>query len=470
MNSSSAKLHQSSASNCTDPRLPTVDQLRDTNIAVWGVGHEGSAILRFLRRHLPDQNLVLIDDKPFSSEHQQIIDYLGNIAYLHAQSLTADALSTFDWIIRSPGVCIYRDELAQAKNNGVHITTASNLWYATEPAGTIIAITGSKGKSTTTTLLGHLLKSLGKRVEIGGNIGTPLLDLTNREQPPDYWVIELSSYQISDLGWRPDVALLTCLHPGHLKWHGLVDHYYDDKLKLFDDEEKTTAVINQSDQEVNRRLSERANKRIYNVGIGLIAKADGIYRAGKKLIDAKQISLRGEHNYQNVCGALTTIETLGINIESVIPALKTFEGLPHRLEQIAFIDGVTYINDSIAVIPEATLMAVKSFSDQPVILLIGGQNNHQDWSAFANQLSKRPPKTVITMHESGSAIASALKDRGNFNVIETKDLREATQRAKEIATSESVILMSPAAPSFDAYDNFEHRAAEFRRHISATKI
>ncbi|HEU0074435.1 MAG TPA: UDP-N-acetylmuramoyl-L-alanine--D-glutamate ligase, partial [Dehalococcoidia bacterium] len=325
-------------------------------VALWGLGREGRAAFHALHRFLPKLILTVLDDFPLPLEAADLL--IGDARILTGRDAVAAVLSDFDVIVKSPGISLYRPEIEEAKRRGVHVTSTTRIWFAEHPDAFAVCVTGTKGKSTTASLVAHLLRAAGVVAELRGNVGRPLLDPPTAE--PDVWVIEISSYQAADLEADPSVAVLLDLYPEHLDWHGDVETYYRDKLRLFAHQRRGVAVVNRADP-VSMSFAETFRRPVYfNDPLGFHVAGGAVCDGEREVLPVARIALPGAHNHGNVCAALTAVRCLYPEIDpaSLVPAVESFRGLPHRLMPLGERDGVLYVDDSISTTPQSTMAAL----------------------------------------------------------------------------------------------------------------
>lgn len=433
-----------------DMRLADLTGLR---VAVWGYGREGRAALAALRARAPRLAPTVFCT---AAEAQAI----GADACARAVATppTVGDLSAFDVVIKSPGISAYRPELIEARRNGTRFTSGTALWFAEYPQARVIAVTGTKGKSTTSALIAHLMRARGRRVALAGNIGLPLLDLLDPPAMPDWWVVELSSFQTREAP-RIDIGVLTSLAEEHLDWHGDRDRYVDDKLALAAVAERL--VVNACVDELVRRTAAHPARRLFGAADGWHVGAEALMRGTQTVFARAGLAVPGAHNALNACAALTVLDTVGEDAVAAAPALATFRPLPHRLQHLGERDGVDWIDDSIATTPAATLEALRSLAGRDVILLVGGFDRGLDWSAFAAAVFDHPPQAIIANGANRARIIRELHRAGVPNVHEEATLGEAVARARELARPGAAILLSPGAPSFDQFGDYAERGATF---------
>jgi UDP-N-acetylmuramoylalanine-D-glutamate ligase len=402
------------------------------SIAIWGFGREGQAALRYVQQHYPQAEVAILNDNSLTTTPTNIPVYTGAEV---AQQL---ASGHWDWVIKAPGISLYRPEVAAAKAAGSQITSGTNLWFAAHPQAKTIAVTGTKGKSTTTVLIHHLLSVGGYHSVVAGNMGTPLLDVTPGR---DATVIELSSYQIADLQHGPTIAALTSLYPEHADWHGSHQQYYRDKLHLA--ALTPTVLAAQANLLLQQHLTEQPNMQWIEPTIH------------------PDFPLKGPHNASNLGVAIAAIAALGIDPQPLLPHLKTFQPLAHRLQELGTRAGITYVNDSIATVPEATRAALDAYPNTPVWLILGGYDRGQDYTALLASLDPRNVTHVLCLPATGERIAAQLAEQNNIDYSAHPDLASAVAHAQQNAPHGTTLLLSPGAPSYGSYPDFTARGHHF---------
>lgn len=446
--------------------------IKNPAVAILGLGREGRAVWRQLRRRYPHKPLSLFSESAIDDEFISQLD--PAIDKLSIGPLKVAALSKYDVLVRSAGISIYRDELMQLRSEGIKFTSASSLWFAENPAAKTICITGTLGKSTTAKLTAHLLEHAGVRVCLAGNIGRPMLDCEDRDV--DWWVIELSSFQISDLDAKPDVAVLLNLSEEHLDWHRGFEHYKADKLRLAQLVTDGRVIANFSDQVLVENLKEHPGIAWFNKAGSWQAGKTGVFRGDRQRRTnvslrsqynvAAPATLPGEHNMQNLAAALTVIGALGLDIPRPEETLASFAGLPHRLQLVGEKHGIRYINDSISTTPVSVAAALQTIGYENLVLLLGGMDRGLDWSAFAKVLLDRAPFAIITMPDNGPNIFDCFKATGvepEGGIHAATGLAQAVAQAEMLVPAKGCILLSPGAPSFPRFRDYEDRGEQFKK-------
>lgn len=440
--------------------------LEHARVAVWGYGREGRAALAVLRRRFPQKTLTL-----FCSEAEGRValdatnDFPSPPTLAGAGSLEiatappdAEALSRFDVVIKSPGISPYKSPVPEARSAGVQFTSGTALWFAQNPQARVIAVTGTKGKSTTSALIAHVARALGVRTALAGNIGMPLLELEG--QRADLWVVELSSFQTGEAG-PIEVGVIANLYEEHLDWHGTRERYFADKLKLADAARRL--VVNALQPDLLARTAAHAQRTTFGDRAGWHVHDGAIWRADVPVLPAHTLPLPGAHNAQNVCAALTALETAGFDALAAASHVATFKPLPHRLQALGECDRIEYINDSISTTPHATIQALRSLHGRAVTVIVGGFDRGVDWNPFVEYVAKYPPHGLVAMGANGARIAESLRGIRDCAVSRVATLDEAVSRARAQAPVRSVVLLSPGAPSFDQFKDYAERGREFAR-------
>ena len=340
--------------------------LSSGRVAILGAGREGQAAYSWLcqRRNLP---ISILAEHPCDPSFSNLLREVDKVLI---EPFSEDLFKSFDLLIRSPGVSPYRQSILKAMDFGVQVTTPSNLWFDSHPDANTVCITGTKGKSTTSSLLAHLIKNDGIRVQLAGNIGEALLSC--EDEPVDWWVIELSSYQIADLKASPTISMILNYSPEHLDWHGGEDNYKRDKLRLGILSEKGRLVLNHADHTLWQHFSGQDNTTWFNSPDGIHIKGNTLFQSKNPLPVKMPKEMPGHHNLCNVAAALTVSEMIGLDAQQSLRSVSSFKSLPHRLQNLGVRDGVRFINDSIASTPVATLAALEALQGKSVVLLLGG--------------------------------------------------------------------------------------------------
>jgi UDP-N-acetylmuramoyl-L-alanine---L-glutamate ligase len=441
--------------------------IKNKALVIWGAGKEGISALRWLRRFYPEKILTVLTDTEIDPVTQSELQIFAPLVF-ESGTATAETLKRADVVIKSPGISLYRNEVAAAKQVNTLFTSTANLWLAEILPQKIIAVTGTKGKSTTSAMIHHALEKMRVATALGGNIGTPLLDLWDKKNQVDIWVVEFSSYQTADLNFHPTIGVLLNLYPEHIDWHQSLDNYFHDKLNLFKPGEDHQTILNSNDSQTMQMTAKWPNLTFFGSKEGIHFKARYLYDGTQNLGQVKNPDLAGDHNLSNVCAALTAIKIAGFDPADALSALSDFKGLPHRQQILGTRNRVTYVDDSISTTPETALAAVDRFDEGPITLILGGYDRKQDYKNFAARLCQKNVHTVITIPDNGPRISRALHDANLQNksgpkIVETENMAAAVAAARRLTRTGGIVILSPAAPSYGRYVNYIERGKLFAK-------
>jgi UDP-N-acetylmuramoylalanine--D-glutamate ligase len=430
-----------------------IAELIDRRVAIWGFGREGRAAIRALRQRCGEQHFTLFCSAA-EVDAARAFDAALDVV---AGEPDAATLGRFDVVVKSPGISAYTPALLAAQAHGTRFTSGTALWFGENPDARVIAVTGTKGKSTTSALIAHLARSLSARTALAGNIGLPLLELL--DQRADLWVIELSSFQTGEAG-PLELGVITSLYEEHLDWHGSRERYVADKLKLADVSRQL--LVNALQPLLLTHTQGHPQRLLFGQPEGWHVAGDFIRRGAQDVFAIAQLAAPGLHNALNACAALAALEAIGMNALAAAPALASFRPLPHRLQPLGEHDGWHWVNDSISTTPLATLAALESLHGHAVTVLVGGHDRGLDWTQFVEVMCKTPPNTIVCMGSNGGRIADALRAGGvSCPLLRVDDLASAVTEAKTHTPAGGVILLSPGAPSFDQFKDYAERGRQF---------
>ena len=444
-----------------------LSDLRGKSVAVWGTGREGRAAVTAIAAHGPSRLLAVDDSANFLSVPWE--GELAALAPLAGGDHAFGALMAADVVVRSPGVPQTHPWMGELRRRGIAVTGGSALWMA-DHADRTVGVTGSKGKSTTSALISHLLTAVGRPNVFGGNIGVPLLDLP----AADLYVLELSSYQCSDLTDSPRVAVVTALFPEHLDAHGGEREYYRDKLNLLAYGPELI-VVNGADERLMAEVGtvrDRSGRSPVTAATPAsrfrIGPDDLVCAGDVPLFPRARLRLRGRHNARNLCVALAVLEGMGVDVVEQRAALEeavaTFRALPHRLAEIADPSGLTFVDDTLSTSPYSAMHAIDAYDDRPLTVLVGGTDRGLDYRPLREHLRGREI-TVIGLPDSGPRILAELVGLPGVRTENAEDLAAAVRLARKLTAPGGVVLLSPAAPSYGRFRNFEHRSEAFAQAI-----
>jgi UDP-N-acetylmuramoylalanine--D-glutamate ligase len=453
-------------------RRITLNELRQAHWAVLGFGREAQALVRVMKARWPDgaihvyceQTPTLADDLPFSVQNDD--NETGD--QLHVGPFEHTDFDHYQVLVKSPGISPLHPGLIDLPES-ISVTSTTNLWFAERPDQRVIAITGSKGKSTTSALLHHVLQYSGVKARLVGNIGLPLIE--QLEAQADCWVLELSSYQTRDLQACAEVGVVLSLFPDHLDWHGGEHAYFRDKLKLLNcckqpwiPQDLRPAIVHWMPEWQQPDQAPPLVDILTEAGIhpGKLGVMDG----DQCLMPTYELPLVGAHNLRNLCVAWTLARYWGISDQEIRSAVGHFQALPHRLQNLGPIGLHVFINDSISTTPQASIAALSAFSGIPTTILIGGHDRGVDWSEFADYVAQQAPQAIIAMGAHGRRIVAVLEARAcealKSRVHWAENLSQAVSLARQVSVSGSYIVLSPGAPSYGEFTNFEARGHAFK--------
>lgn len=437
-------------------------------VAIIGYGVDGASAVGYW--HKLGANITVCDQKedlllPSYVEQKLGPDYLSG-------------LDAFDVIVRSPGV--HPRELVAANNEAIlqKVTTCIDEFFARCPAP-IIGVTGTKGKGTTSTLIYKMLEAAGKKVFIGGNIGTVPLDFLQDVTADSWVVLELSNFQLIDFTKRPRISVCLMVVPEHLDWHATKEEYFAAKANLFAHQTPEDRLVFNGGNGTTAKIIEKsaANKIPFYVPLrgqdnhkvaGAYVVGETIYYRDQEVCSTNNVALLGHHNLENICAAISAVwPVIDGNIEVIKKVLGTFSGLPYRLEFIREVNGVRYYNDSFATTPEATIAAVRSFK-QPKVLILGGSDKGIPFFDLAGELTHADLRQVLVIGDTGPKIKQMLLDRGIENVSEGgATMDEIIGAASSFAKQGDVVLLSTACASFGLFKNYKDRGDQFNQAVKA---
>lgn len=441
--------------------------LNKKQVAVLGLGVSNLPLLNYLSRH---GAIITVCDRKTKEELGENYNYafalgaqfsLGN-DYLHILEE-----KDFDYVFRTPGIRPDRPEIKAAELRGARITSEISQVLELAPCP-VVGITGSDGKTTTTTMTARMLEAAGKTVHLGGNIGTPLIDEVENYQASDIIVLELSSFQLMDMEKSPEYALVTNLSPNHLDYHKDYDEYVNAKKHVFSHQNKTGLLVLNADNPDSLPLLAEARGKVEffsrkNSDTDARLIGEDLFLGEEKICSRSEMKLLGDHNIENTLAASLLARAAGAYIGAIRTVAISFSGVEHRLEMVRELDGVKYYNDSIASSPTRAIAGINSFKED-IILIAGGSDKYISFAELGEVIARRV-KALILMGQTADKIESAVRDAGissSWPLYRVGNMTEAVSKAREVAESGDVVLLSPACASFDMYKNFAERGDIFR--------
>jgi UDP-N-acetylmuramoylalanine--D-glutamate ligase len=456
------------------------DLIRDKNILVVGMARSGMAAVELLAK--TGAANITVTDRKRPDELQAELAWLER--YPAVKTVTGDnppGLVTEDlsMVIKSPGVPPSLELFKRAKELGIPVISEIELAYAFIKAP-LIGVTGTNGKTTTTSLIAEILKEARfAPVVAAGNIGNPLCGLVGKVGSQGFIVAELSSFQLEDIqNFRPSVAVVLNFSEDHLDYHGSVDRYYRAKLRIFENQTKNDfAVLNAGDGDVAAMQNKVRSRLLWfdrapvTLGVGLENDRIMLYKPDCEPVEIclrTEVALPGEHNLENALAASAAAWAAGSDPQSIGSVLRSFRAIEHRLENFITLDGVDYINDSKGTNPGATIKALRSFPGKEIILIAGGKNRGSDFSELA-ALIKQKVRLLLLIGETGSEIAGVMENNGYKNYRRLETLAEAVLAARKEANTGDIVLLSPACASWDMFTDYEERGNKFKELVKALK-
>jgi len=443
-------------------------------IAVIGTGLEGLSSAEFFSKQ--GACVFVLDQKGEDEIEKEKLEKITHFAkkFIGGNDYLKN-LSSYDLIVRSPGVRRNLPEIIDAEKKGTIVTSQTKLFFDLCP-GKIIGVTGTKGKGTTSSLIYDILKEAGKEVFLAGNIGKPPLDLIDGISEKSLVVLELSSFQLIDLDRSPHIAVVLMITKEHLDWHKSSEEYAKAKGSIVKFQtENDFAVIN-ADFEKSKRIGNLSKAKKYyfstksKVEMGTFVENDRVFIANddlREVLNTREVKIPGEHNLQNITAAITVADVLGVQIEKIKGAVTSFKGLPHRLEFVGDKNGISFYNDSASTNPETAIAAIRSFKN-PKILILGGSSKNSDFKELGKIIAEENVKAVILIGEEAKRIKQSIKE-ANFKgqIIEgIGQMRDIVSKAFELAGDGDIVVLSPACASFDQYKNYFDRGEKFKLSIS----
>lgn len=449
-------------------------KLKNQKIAVIGLGVSNIPLIDYLKEK--QANVTVFDDRDENKLDKNVLEKVKEYGfkYFLGNGNLAN-LNGFDLIFRSPSCLPTKPELVAEKENGAIVTTEIEQLMKMAPCK-IIGITGSDGKTTTTSLTYEILKNAGYNVHLGGNIGIPLFTKLNEIMPEDLIVLELSSFQLMEMEISPNIATITNITPNHLNIHKDYEEYIDSKKNIFVKQNDSGILVLNADNELTNACKNEANGKVimfsssqklengYIVEDGIIKKCeDGIRR---HIINTADLKLKGIHNFQNVCTALALTETL-VDTDNAVETIKEFSGVHHRLELVRTLDGVEWYNDSASTSPTRGISALNSFGDgKEIILIAGGADKNLDYTPIGKPIVDKV-SSLILIGQTATKIYDAVKkeleiQNKQLDIHMCETFEQSLQLAKRIAKSGQIVLFSPASTSFDMFKDMYDRGNQFK--------
>lgn len=462
----------------TDKIKEFFDSLKGKRVAFIGTGVTNQSCIELFSKHGAD--ITLCDKKNSIDDFGKYTQALKSLKIkLSLGENYLDGLKNQDMIMRTPGFEYFTPQLQAAKAQGAEVTSEMQLFFELCPCK-IYAVTGSDGKTTTTTLIAEMLKAAGKTVHLGGNLGRALLPVVDTISKNDIAVVELSSFQLISMNVSPDVAVVTNVTPNHLDHHKNMQEYIDAKRNILLYQKSGSRAVLGYENDITRSMQSDVKgsfkwfTRFSQVDSGGFLRADGMLCMAENgtvtpIINKSEIGLRGEHNIENLLAAMCAVWG-EVSIEAMQKVAREFKGVEHRIEPVRTLDGVQWFNDSIATSPTRVVAGLRAF-DQKLIIIAGGSDKGISFAPMVPDLLKHV-KTIILTGATAQKIEDAIRSDGAFaqsglKILRAQDMEQAVNMAHAEAKSGDIVSLSPACASFDSYPNFEVRGNHYKQLVNA---
>lgn len=450
--------------------------LKNRKVAIIGLGVSNIPLIDYM--HKFGAKVTVFDNRNIEDIPKETIKKITD--YAMEFSLGPNNLSKlqgFDIIFRSPSCLPTVPELQKEVERGAILTSEIEMLMKLCP-GKIVGVTGSDGKTTTTTLIYEILKENGYNCYLGGNIGTPLFTKLDKMTPEDIVVLELSSFQLMGMEISPDISVITNISPNHLNIHSSYEEYIEAKKNIFKYQNEDGIVVLNYDNVITKNAAKEANGKVVffssknKLDDGIILDDDIIKECNDKLrrhiLNTNSVNLRGTHNYENICAAIAATKSL-VDVEKAAKAVEKFKGVQHRLEFIRELDGVKWYNDSIGTSPTRTIAGLKSF-DERIVLISGGYDKHLDYTPIAKPILEKVD-SLILIGDTAPKIFDSVKEEAekqgkDIKIYMCDEFKNIVLVAKKVAKPGEIVLFSPASASFDLFKNFEERGNKFKELVN----
>ncbi|MGN1297523.1 MAG: UDP-N-acetylmuramoyl-L-alanine--D-glutamate ligase [Clostridia bacterium] len=452
------------------------EYIRYRKVAIIGLGVSNIPLIDYM--YQKKARVTVFDDREKESIPKELMDKIE--LYKFEYSFGKDSLKkliNFDIIFRSPSCLPTKPELEEEAKRGAIVTTEIEMLMKMCPCK-IIGVTGSDGKTTTTSLISTILKQAGHHTYLGGNIGTPLFTKLSEIKPEDIVVLELSSFQLMRMKTSPNIGVITNITPNHLNIHKDYQEYIEAKKNIFKYQNENDFVVLNYDNEITRKCAKEANSQViffsdreklengFIVDGKIIKECQDNIR--KHILDTQEVILKGEHNYQNIATALAATKTL-VNLEDAVETIKKFNSVEHRLEFVKEINRVKWYNDSASSSPTRTISGIHAF-DEELILIAGGYDKNLDYTPLAKPIVDKV-KTLLLIGQTSGKIFEAVKQEmekqnKDVRIYICDTLKETVDIANRTAKAGQVVLFSPGSASFDMFKNAYDRGNQFKNLVN----
>lgn len=459
--------------------------LKDKSVLILGLGQEGRSTLKWLRAAFPEKTFGVADQLPLEQlphETQQLIQQDGRLR-LHLGSGYLGSLAEYEVIVKAPGIPVILPAYRQAVERGQCFTSHTALFFA-NATGTVIGVTGTKGKSTTASLIHSILRRAFADVHLVGNIGVPPLDLLPQAGPQSWFVYELSSHQLVGLQQSPQIAVLLNVVPEHLDYYENFEQYVAAKQNITRYQSESDTLVFDADHAIPCEMASRSKARRVACSLErphtpgcFLSGGWLIYRSAsgpeEQILQTAEVPLLGRFNLLNVAAAVAVAKCVEVPTKTIAEAVRQFEPLEHRLERVGDFGGVTYYNDSIATVPEATIAALDTLGADVETILLGGTDRHLDFSALAKRLLASGVQTLILFPKTGERIWQALCEHEppprRLRHFFAETMEEAVALARQHTAPGKICLHSPASPSFGLFRDYRERGRKFKQLVKGPR-
>lgn len=441
-----------------------IEFFNNKNVAILGFGLEGKSTYEFIRKQNKDMFLTIID----RFEVKDLVD--KNVKVIYGEDYLSN-LDKYDIIMKTPGISLKDIDISSFKDK---IYSQLELLLMINRKN-VIGITGTKGKSTTSTLIYNIIKEQNENVYLAGNIGIPIFDLLDEFDEKSLLVIEMSSHQLEFVHHSPHIGIILNLYEDHLDHAGTIKHYHECKMHMFDYQENDDIAIYCNDNQNLKEIikTKKYKQNLYSVSLN---EASDVIRKDNKVfynneiiyLDDDKRNLIGEPNLENIMVVSLVAKLLNLDLKKAKKTIDSFTGLEHRLEYVSTINDITYYNDTIATIPEATISGIESLKNVNT-LIFGGMDRGIDYSFFIEYLRNSNVENLICMPTTGTKIGECLKDSYK-NIYFVTSLEEAVSLAKKVTKKKTICLLSPAASSYEAFKNFVEKGNKYKELVNEKEL
>ncbi|TJX13334.1 UDP-N-acetylmuramoyl-L-alanine--D-glutamate ligase [Tissierella creatinini] len=442
--------------------------LKDKRILILGLGITGISAIKAV--HQQGGHIVIHDSKA-EEKLKDILEEVKNIPMTKYLAKDDIDLKGIDLIVKSPGIPPYATIVKRALENNIEVITDIELAYRLSKTKNFIAITGTNGKTTCTTLIGEIFKKAGINTHVVGNIGTGILEKIVEEKEKDLFVIECSSFQLEHIStFKPRVSLITNITPDHLDWHGNFDSYKKAKLNIMKNQDSKDYLILNYDDPILRKLNSTIKPKVIWFSIkeelshGIYIKDNYIVISygieSRKLMPYSQLKILGKHNLENALACIGVSIAIGIDYSIIRQVLASFRGVEHRIEYVAVKNGITFYNDSKGTNCDASIKAIEAV-DSPIILIAGGYDKGSNFDEFIKSF-KGKVKILILLGQTKERLKEAAINNGFVNIYEVNSMKKAVELSYELGEIGDKVLLSPACASWDMYSSYEVRGNDFK--------